>query len=288
MADTSGQLPFLDTLIQVNPDGQFTTELYIKPVAAPIIVPFDSAQPFNIKKSVAKSQFLRALRVSSDPRCARRSTDKIKSLFLANGYPPRWLARIASQAQSQHKNKTQKTKSQKDRIFLSLPFIDDSLTRKVDAALRSVPLEITASWKNDNTLTKRLVHSALDPPPCRAGNRFCRTCNSGLRGRCTTKNVVYQIGCELCSPTEFYIGETKRPIRYRFDEHFRDGTNRTPQTPLGDHMLGCHPNESSPKLSVAIVRRCRDGADRKIAEALTIRDRQPKLNSQFDTWPVLP
>ena len=285
--DISGQLPFLDTLIKVSPNGQFSTELYIKPAAAPIILPFDSAQPFKLKKAVAKSQFLRALRVSSDPVTARRSTDKMNKLFVSNGYPPRWLAGVERQARTQHANKTAKPK-QKNKIFVSLPFIDDSLTRKVDAALRSVKLNFTATWTNDNTIAKRLVHSALDRPPCRAGNRSCRTCDSGLRSRCMTKNVVYEITCDMCQPPQRYIGETKRCIRYRFDEHFRDGHNRTLQTPFGDHMLKCHPNQPVPKLSVAILRRCKDGADRKIAEALAIRDRRPVLNSQLDTWPVLP
>ena len=283
----SGQLPFLDTLIKVSPDGHYTTELYMKPVAAPIILPFDSAQPFKTKKSVAKSQFLRALRLSSDPQSARRSTDKIHELLLSNGYPSRWLAGVARQALRQHENKTNKSRPPKDRIFISLPFIDDTLTRKVDTALRSAKLNITAAWKNDNTLTKRLVHSALEPPPCRAGNRPCRTCDNGLRGRCMTKNVVYEVTCQMCSPKQTYVGETKRCVRYRFDEHFRDGSNQTQLTPFGEHMLKCHPNEPVPKLSVAIVRRCKDGADRKIAEALAIRDRRPSINSQLDTWPVL-
>ena len=163
----------------------------------------------------------------------------------------------------------------------------------MDAALRSVNPNLTASWKNENTITKRLVHSSLEPPPCRAGRRSCRTCDSGLAGRCTTKNVVYQITCVACAasgstePPPTYVGETKRCVRYRFDEHFRNGIHRTQLTPFGDHMRQCHPNESEPQLSINILRRCKDGADRKIAEALAIRDTQPALNSQLDTWPLL-
>ena len=155
---------------------------------------------------------------------------------------PRWLAGVARQARKQFESKTKRNKTQKDKLFISLPFIDDTLTRKVDTALRSVGLNLTASWKNDNTLTKRLVRSALERPPCRAGNRFCRTCASGLNGRCTIKNVVYEITCNRCS--QIYIGETKRCIRYRFDEHFRDAKNRSQPMPLGDHMITCHPSES--------------------------------------------
>ena len=107
--------------------------------------------------------------------------------------------------------------------------------------------------------------------PCRS--RSCRTCASLLNSRWTTKNVVYEITCRTGVHKYRYLGETKRCIRYRFDEHFRDATNRSQQTPLGDHMIKCHPSESVPQLSVAIkaiLRHCEDGADRKIAEALTI------------------
>ena len=281
----------------MHPDGHFQTQLYIKPIAASIILPFDSAQPFKLKKSVAKSQFLRALKVSSDPINAKRSTNLIHSLFRSNGYPSRWLDGVARQAMKEHSRKriqndtTDSKPSRKDRIYVALPFINDTLTRKVDAALKSVHPNLTACWTNDNTITKRLVHSALEPPPCRAGRRSCRTCDNGLRGRCATKNVVYLITCMICAkddgPAQTYVGETKRCVRYRFDEHFRDGVNNTPQTPFGDHMRQCHQNESEPQLSIAILRRCRDAADRKIAEALAIRDRQPTLNSQTDTWPLL-
>ena len=249
----------MDTLIGVHQSGHYKTQLYIKPEAASIILPFDSAQPFKLKKSVAKSQFLRALRVSSDPLSAKRSTDMLLELFRSNGYPPRWLHGVARQALEQHNrqkysqtrtdDRTRGKLERKDRIYVSLSFISDSLTRKVDAALKSVHPGLTAPWKN--TLAKRLVRSALEPPPCRAGKRFCRTCSSGLHGRCTTKYVVYQITCTMCvtiqGPPQTYVGETKQFIKYRFDEHFRDGTNRTRQTPFGEHMRQCHPGAPEPR-----------------------------------------
>ena len=290
-----GQIPYLDTMLSVHPDGHYSTQLYVKPVAASIILPFDSAQPFKMKRAVAKSQFLRALKVSSDPVSAKRSTNIIHSLFRNNGYPSRWLNGVARQAMNTHRNRATRHRAHKlpkrDRIYVTLPFIDDNLTRRVDKALKAVNPCLTASWKNENTLKKRLVHSALEPPPCRAGRRSCRTCDSGLSGRCTTKNVVYQVTCEICAnsggPHHTYIGETKRCIQYRFDEHYRDGANCNQNTPLGDHMSLCHPNEPEPRLSVKILRRCKDAADRKIAEALAIRDGKPSLNSKVDTWSLL-
>jgi hypothetical protein len=114
-ADHIGQIPFLDTLISVRPDGHYTTQLYVKPVAAPIILPYDSAQPFKMKKAVAKSQFLRALKVSSDHASAKRSTDMTHALFRANGYPSRWLHGVARQASKQHYNNTTAKKQPKKK-----------------------------------------------------------------------------------------------------------------------------------------------------------------------------
>ena len=286
--DQLGSIPFLDTLILLRQDGQYRTELYMKPMAAQIIVPFDSAQPTQLKKSVARAQFLRALRLSSDREARRRSTEKIFALFRANGYPPRLLHSLAEQAkrtfeQQNDTNSSKSSKSKPDRTFLTLPFIDDTVAKKTQAVIRSSGLPFTVAWKNDKTLKNCLVRSALEPPPCPAGKKTCRTCENGLKGQCTVKNVVYQIKCEACS--EFYIGETKRWIRSRFNEHARDAKNKALNTPLGDHIRLAHP-EDTPEFTVSVLRKCKDGADRKIAEALYVRGSHPTLTTQIDTWPV--
>ena len=37
-----------------------------------------------------------------------------------------------------------------------------------------------------------------------------------------------------------YVGESKRPIRLRFNEHVRNMLNASPDTPLGDHFRERH------------------------------------------------
>ena len=83
----SGTLSFLDTMITIHPNGGYTTELFIKPMAAPIILHYESAHPMKTKFGILTSQTKRAIRVSSSPDSTTRSLDKIKSLFLENGYP---------------------------------------------------------------------------------------------------------------------------------------------------------------------------------------------------------
>ena len=146
------------------------------------------------------------------------------------------------------------------------------------------------AWQRGQTISEILIRSALNPPKCPSGNKTCYACVAGVEGNCTTKNVVYEISCVLCpSPNPTYIGETKRQVRLRFNEHLRDAKSRTKDTPLGDHMRNCHPDASITvtSLKLRILRKCRDVASLKITESKYIRDLAPKLNTQTSSWKLI-
>ena len=255
-------------------------------MAVPIILPFNSAHPMRTKKAVLTAELKRAVRVSSDQTTRERSLSKMKNLFEENGYPPNL---IQKKTQELSRPTQRHTTNAKDNTYVTLPFVDDQLARKVEGAIRTSGLPLRPAWSNKNTLKHKLVRSSLESPACPGGKR-CHACKAGLKGQCTSKNVVYQITCQICAaPEPFYIGETKRHIRLRFNEHRRNAINKTQGTPFGDHMSRLHPNEEigDQAFQVKIIRRCRDGADRKIAEAVTIKAHNPTLNTVIDTWPLV-
>ena len=86
-----------------------------------------------------------------------------------------------------------------------------------------------------------------------------------------------------------YIGETKRPVRLRFNEHVRDAVNRSEGTPMGDHFMMCHATTDVPHipLGVKILYKAKDHPDRKIAESLLIRRNRPKINYNLSSWPIM-
>ena len=270
-------------------------------MAAPIIMPYSSAHPAQMKKSVLKAQLKRAVRLSSDETTRARSITKVTELFTTNGYPKRLVrasaAQVVREAQRpQHTNSPQPDQNRRrrgDNTFISLPYIDDSLAHKIQGTVRASGLPLQVAWKNDQSLKMCMVRSALDPPPCPGGGRKCATCTNGLGGRCHTKNVVYEIACELCEEKKTrntYIGETKRSVRLRFNEHLRDARHRNPDTPLGDHMTACHPDHQTQPdkcFRISILKVCEDGPNRKITESMFIRDRRPPLNTQTTSWPIL-
>ena len=257
-------------------------------------MPYNSAHPAQMKKSVLKAQLKRAVRLSSDATTRERSIKKVTDLFTLNGYPQRLVRASAAQAVSDTQRSTpHQNRRRHENTFVSLPFIDDGLTRKIQGTIRASGLRIQVAWRNDQSMKKLLVRSALDPPPCPGGGRKCATCTNGLGGKCHTTNVVYEIACELCEEKKTrstYIGETKRSVRLRFKEHLRDARHRAPDTPLGDHMIACHPDPQTKVdgcFRISILKVCEDGPNRKIAESVFIRDRRPSLNTQTTSWPIL-
>ena len=287
-SDVTGMLPFLDTVITVNSNGSYSTELYFKPMAAPIILHYDSAHPVKTKTSVLISQLKRAVRLSSTQAAKERSLNKIRDLFLRNGYPKRLIDKHIHQiGQNNNSNKRPKNKNSQNETYMKLPFIDDDLARKIASATRASGLSMRVAWTNKQTLRNTLVRSALEPTPCPSGSRRCHACHAGLQQVCHTKNVVYELECGLCG--DKYVGETKRPVRLRYNEHLRDGSNRTFDTPIGDHFITKHPeqNITDHTLKAKIIRRCTDEADRKISESITIRDATPSLNTYTASWPLL-
>ena len=229
-------VPFLDTLITVKPTGQYETELYFKPSAAPIIIHFTSAQPIQVKLAVLHSELTRAKRMGSNDDAVQRGTQKVTNIFLENGYPSRIIKRATFKVRhSEASAKKQRADKNLNTTFLSLPFIDDDLTRKINSKVRSSGLPIKIAWQKGPTVSSILIHSALNPPKCPSGNKTCHACEAGVEGRCTTKNVVYKICCTLCQNVD-YIGETKRPVRLRYNEHLRNAKNKTADTTFGDHV----------------------------------------------------
>ena len=169
--------------------------------------------------------------------------------------------------------------------------MDEKLLCKIQSKVRKSGLNIRLAWKNPQKLRNKLISSSLSKAKCPGGPR-CHTCASGFTSDCTQKNVVYCLQCKLCQQQgkeSMYIGETKRPMRLRFNEHIRDALNVSEGTPMGDHFREQHSatDAASIPFKVQIIHKAKDHPDRKIAESLLIIRNCPVLNSNVSSWPIL-
>ena len=174
---------------------------------------------------------------------------------------------------------------------MKLPYIDEVLSKRVTAAVRASKAPITLSWTNTNTLKKKLVSSALTPPPCPSGNKRCHTCDGGLRGRCTTRMAIYKITCVAClmkGVQATYIGQTRCPIRARFNEHLGDARLRKLDTGLGDHTFEFHSDMDSKQVNsnfqIEIITTKDQEAELRICESMYIRECNPSMNTKSRSW----
>ena len=163
------QIAFLDTLIKLENNGSLTTELYMKPMAAAIILPFTSAHPIQSKRSVLYAQLLRAKRLGSSISAQERGMNKIESLFKSNGYPAKMIQKRKfsiktqnprksrhSQRQSQGQGQTKKQPNNlSDPTYISLPYIDDNLSNKVESIIKASKLPVRIAWQSGQTLSKK-------------------------------------------------------------------------------------------------------------------------------------
>ena len=288
-------VPFLDTLVTLVTRDNITsveTELYIKPTNSGIILHYHSAHPTSTKHNIVRNQFCRAIRNSSNATKQKESVKKIWNLLVQNSYPERVLKRLLREVQRKGTLARAPGNSREKRgdLFLCLPYVDEQLLCKIQSKVRKSGLNVRIAWKNPQKLRNKLIRSSLSKPRCPGGPR-CHTCASGFSGDCTQKNVVYRVNCKLCAQQgkeSTYIGETKRPVRLRFNEHVRDALNESEGSPMGDHFREHHPRTTVPiPLQITVIHKARDHPDRKIAESLLIQKHRPALNTNIASWPIL-
>ena len=167
-------VPFLDTLVTVTASGtgevKLETELYIKPTNSGIVMHERSAHPTSTKHNMIRNMFHRALNHSSNKEKEECSIAKIKELLLGNGYSPQLLKRLLWEVRNARRNKgTARKRAVGGDGFLTLPYIDEGLLRKVKQVVNKSGLNVKLASRNDYKLKKQLVRSAFTKPPCPGG-----------------------------------------------------------------------------------------------------------------------
>ena len=290
---------YLDLSVSVL-DGIINWELFIKPSHSGVHLSYHSAVPMEVKKSVAVEQFRRASRNASTEQGRQRGMVKIEGLLRDNGYPTEVIESARRRITVWREKRTPRPGPKQQRSsILKLPFVDDRLASAVRRTVRSFTKDVRVIFQRGRSLKDMLVSSRLDRPECprevsrknrRRGRPCeCRACDAGLRdGTCTVCNVVYSMRCTICESE--YVGETERSVRERFKEHFRQARSMTPNTPWGRHYSLHHrPQQTTglqPFCGASILAREPSNVNRRILEAIFIRQRSPSVNNDCG-WSLL-
>ena len=203
--EVDGRLPFLDVLVTRQHSGALTTTIYHKPTHTNRCLQFTSHHPRYHKLSVARSLHSRLNTHITNHKDYYVQSSHVKQTLALNGYPKKYF-----RGQRKTTDKSLPTRSFKS--FNSIQGVPD----KIQRVLNEVGVKV--AMKPHLTIRK-LLPFLKDPSD--HSEKFC---------------LVYQVPCRDCSFV--YIGQTKRYLKSRLDEHKRAIKNQRPDfSALCEHSI---------------------------------------------------
>ena len=119
----NNQLPFLDMLVSFDPESKaLSTKLYIKPIHSRAVMPWDSHDSISSKQAILTEGAKRVMACSTDSRGVKESLNKVKEIFVANGYPKKFVESVIRNTRNNRQRKQTEMDSDK-LVYVKLPYI---------------------------------------------------------------------------------------------------------------------------------------------------------------------
>ena len=174
------------------------------------------------------------------------------------------------------KNKTKNDNSHKVQFQLS--FLNDRYVRNVRKTLRQYDFQIQTAFVPSKNLTQCFKNEKKS-----FKHENCEICNKMPdKFNCQDRFLVYKFTCNLCKG--FYIGQTCRPFKLRFNEHKRSIEQNNLSSALADHAQKIHSTKpmNISDFDLEILSRCYTPLQTRLTEARLISSHRPDLNRKHE------
>ena len=273
-------IAFLDLNIHMNTsENKLDFSLFVKPTSQDIFLNYFSAHPRKTILSAARNEIRRAITNSSSTELQKTSISRITEMLKRNDFPDHVVSKLVQETlKCQEKDRQPKVNA--NIAYLCLPYINEQTCRKVYYTLRKHQLleSTRVTFTSGQRLMDLLTKSSLQHTKCnKQSNSKCYQCDKA----CMTKNICYQLKCNICQQT--YIGETGRFKRSRTWEHYKAVRDKNNTTAMGKHYQEEHPDIPCPSapFELTVRRRCKDFVDRQLWQSVLIKRENPKINTQL-------
>ena len=200
-------ISFLDVAVTRTDNNLISTTVYKKPTHTDRYLHFDSHHPKHQKLAVARTLYNRSVTHIANPTERQRYNKEVRHTLLLNGFPRKY-----SCLQQRKDNPSSQSQF---KSFICLPYIR-GITDKIQRVVNKIGIRV--AMKPYNTIG-RFLPSLKDP--LKDHEKSC---------------LVYQVPCLDCD--SIYIGQTKRDLKSRLDEHKRAIKNQLPQnSALCEHSM---------------------------------------------------
>ena len=199
--EKDGVISFLDVLVCRDKAEGYVTSVYRKKTHSDRYLHFTSNHPLKDKVSGLQSLKWRAEAYCSTAQLLKAELKHLERTFMANGYPKDIVLDVLYQQKGERKKRKEMEESAEEEEgeiirTLCLPFVSE-IQGKVKGLCREINLKLL------NGRAKSLGQLLM--PTRKAQEVQDKKC------------VVYKVNCKKCD--KCYVGQTKRPVRVRMDEH---------------------------------------------------------------------
>ena len=218
-------ISFLDMRL-LRKGSYVEVDIYRKPTDAPLCIPWDSCHHPSHKFAAFESAIHRMLIFPLNDINRKKEMNYVLNMERINGYEERTIWKIYSKHKRKYDLKKETTleperkrkkENQTDKgrkINVVLPF-NTSTSYKIENILKHH--EINVCYENRGTMREIIGKVKEKRPPMQ-------------------ESGIYKISCQDCD--SIYVGQTKRRLSTRNDEHRRACTNKeTQKSAVAEHMV---------------------------------------------------
>lgn len=204
--ETNQQINFMDITISRG-NEKFEIDIYRKPTYTDSIIPKDSCHPKEQKMAAIRYFHNRLHQYQLSSENIEKENNVIHTILHNNGYDSSTTDRVTKQIKD-------KKKKEKTGRWIKFTYVGKE-TRAITKAFKNT--NINVAFSVNNTIGKLLT--------TRKHHKKQKYDNCG----------IYQLTCPTCSKK--YIGQTGRPFKTRFQEHFRDFKYKNNKSSFAQHLL---------------------------------------------------
>ena len=209
-------IDFLDVTIFKGPllqeKGNFDTKVYFKPTDTHQLLHKASFHPNHTFRGILKSQIMRFYRICSQTSDFEAACSLVFQALRLRGYSRRFLRYIKSQT----------INDMKSGKMISPPGITPEPESELEFCAK--PCESRVCFTCENVKERDSVRSYT--------TKFVFKIRQNLN--CNSNNLIYLVECKECEKQ--YIGQTKRSLRHRTNNHRADIRSENRSSSVGNHF----------------------------------------------------
>ena len=259
-----GSFPFLDIEIKISGEN-VDTWVFRKKTHTGVMLNFSAIVPNFWKVGLIRCLLNRAKLICSSSDLFNREVDKLKEMFMANGYPKIYFEKAYEKFVTPNDTEKSQVDDSDDRKFiLGIPY--------VGTISRDYKKKIVGLFKDHLNVDISAYFTS-----CKMARFFSLKSKTPFPLKAC---VIYKFPC-LSDSDIAYIGKTKRHIATRAKEHITP--KESTKSEVKNHIFECNTCKNS-TLSVenfSILKQCKNDYTCKITEALFIKKFRPRLNKQM-------